>query len=75
MLLGCVSRLIRNTPKNDFELFFDTVFTDDYGRWESEEFIPREIGYHKLVIKWLNRNADSQERSWNSEEVTFYVSE
>lgn len=61
--------------KGDLELFFDSVMTNQYGDWESEKFIPKEIGYYKLVISWLNGNMDSEEEAWRSIEVAFHVSE
>jgi len=60
--------------KNDLELFFDSVMTNEYGDWESEKFIPREMGYYTIVMSWLSGNADSEEGVWKSAEDVFHVS-
>lgn len=60
--------------KEDLELFFDSLKTEQYGSWESERFVPREKGYHKVVISWQKGNADSGD-IWESIDFLFYVSE
>ena len=46
--------------KDDLELFFDTIRTNQYSNWESEKFIPRENGYYKAVINWIGGNSDPE---------------
>ena len=49
--------------------------TDQYGSWESEEFVPMEIGYYKVKLSWLEGNSNFREDPWYSVEFAFYVSE
>ncbi|WP_292467767.1 hypothetical protein [Methanolobus sp.] len=61
--------------KDNIELFFVSSLTNEYGSWESEEFIPMEDGYYNAKLSWLEGNSNLSENPWQSVEFAFYVSE
>jgi len=63
--------------KDDLELHFETVFTDDNGKFRTEKFVPKETGYYRIIFKIIagtEQTSFTEDGIWMPFETTFYVS-
>ncbi len=66
-----------NIYKGGIRIFWDSVMTDDTGKFEHNSFVPREQGYYILVYEYLAGTTQYYEaqNGWlSSDDIVFYVS-
>lgn len=60
--------------KDNLELYSETLYTDEYGDWESNVFMPNETGEYKFAMRWPQGNI-FPDIIWANAEFFFNVTE